>query len=156
MIDIHSHIIPGVDDGSPNLKETEKLLKMSWNQGVTDLIAIPHFSRNLAPERLADCFEKVCFHGGGCSYQSDFFVSSPYRLGAGSLHDADKWNGRCFLQLVKHQMPRIAGQRAHLCPRRSQIADARQQIGSHPSVSPSLLMRMTSKQLRLSMVIGGR
>ncbi len=57
MIDIHSHIIPGVDDGSPNLKETEKLLKMSWNQGVTDLIATPHFSRNLDPERLADCFE---------------------------------------------------------------------------------------------------
>ena len=48
-----------MDDGSPNLKETEKLLKMSWNQGVTDLIVTPHFSRNLDPERLADCFETV-------------------------------------------------------------------------------------------------
>ena len=48
-----------MDDGSPNLKETEKLLKMSWNQGATDLIVTPHFSRNLDPERLADCFETV-------------------------------------------------------------------------------------------------
>ena len=32
---------------------------MSWNQGVTDLIVPPHFSRNLDPERLADCFETV-------------------------------------------------------------------------------------------------
>ena len=32
---------------------------MSWNQGVTDLIVTPHFSRNLDPERLADCFETV-------------------------------------------------------------------------------------------------
>lgn len=43
MIDIHSHILPGVDDGSASLEETEQLLRLSWRQGVTDIVATPHF-----------------------------------------------------------------------------------------------------------------
>lgn len=46
MIDIHTHVLPGVDDGSPNIEETKRLLEMSWKQGVTTIIATPHFSHH--------------------------------------------------------------------------------------------------------------
>lgn len=42
QIDIHSHIIPGVDDGSINLDMSIKLLKISSESGTTDIIATPH------------------------------------------------------------------------------------------------------------------
>ena len=43
MIDIHSHIIPGVDDGARNFDESVGIIKELAAQGVTDIIASPHF-----------------------------------------------------------------------------------------------------------------
>ncbi|MBR3236563.1 hypothetical protein IKF92_02710 [Candidatus Saccharibacteria bacterium] len=43
MIDIHSHVLPGVDDGSRNFDESIETIKWLFDQGVTDLIATPHY-----------------------------------------------------------------------------------------------------------------
>ena len=42
MIDIHSHILPGVDDGSDNLQESLDMAKMAWESGVHTIVATPH------------------------------------------------------------------------------------------------------------------
>ena len=39
MIDLHSHILPQIDDGSKSVEETTALLKMLAAQGVTTLAA---------------------------------------------------------------------------------------------------------------------
>ena len=39
MIDIHSHILPAIDDGSRNMDMTLSMLHMSVESGVTDIIA---------------------------------------------------------------------------------------------------------------------
>ena len=44
-IDIHTHIIPGIDDGSKNNQESVEMLKQAYAAGVTTLIATPHFSK---------------------------------------------------------------------------------------------------------------
>ena len=46
MIDIHSHLIPGVDDGSQSLEESLSLLKQAEEGGITELITTPHFMKN--------------------------------------------------------------------------------------------------------------
>ncbi|MBU3180901.1 tyrosine-protein phosphatase [Clostridium psychrophilum] len=43
MIDFHSHIINGVDDGAKNLNTSLKMLKFSENEGVEYICATPHF-----------------------------------------------------------------------------------------------------------------
>ncbi|MEP1444779.1 MAG: CpsB/CapC family capsule biosynthesis tyrosine phosphatase [Paraglaciecola sp.] len=42
MIDIHSHILPGVDDGAKTVVEALDMLKMAVDQGVTTQVLTPH------------------------------------------------------------------------------------------------------------------
>lgn len=44
LIDVHSHILSGMDDGAQDPGETLQLLTILKEQGVTDVIATPHFS----------------------------------------------------------------------------------------------------------------
>ncbi len=46
MIDFHSHILPNVDDGSKSVEESVEMLRMLKAQGVTKVIATPHFYAN--------------------------------------------------------------------------------------------------------------
>ena len=42
MIDIHSHILPGVDDGAKTVSEALEMLRMAVEQGVTTQVLTPH------------------------------------------------------------------------------------------------------------------
>lgn len=43
FLDIHAHILPGVDDGAEDIETSCTLLEMLKAQGVSDVIATPHF-----------------------------------------------------------------------------------------------------------------
>lgn len=43
MIDIHTHILPGIDDGSKSVCETTKMLETMKSFGVDKVVATPHF-----------------------------------------------------------------------------------------------------------------
>ena len=43
MIDFHSHILPAMDDGSKDAEMSAALLQMLRQQGVTTVVATPHF-----------------------------------------------------------------------------------------------------------------
>ena len=43
MIDIHSHVLPGVDDGVKTLASSIELIRELSRSGVTDIIATPHY-----------------------------------------------------------------------------------------------------------------
>lgn len=43
MIDIHSHILPGVDDGVKTLASSIELIRELSRSGATDIIATPHY-----------------------------------------------------------------------------------------------------------------
>lgn len=43
MIDIHSHIIPNIDDGSKSIDMTLQMLKNAKNRGTNEIVATPHY-----------------------------------------------------------------------------------------------------------------
>lgn len=44
MIDIHCHILPGIDDGAQDMKESIEMARIAYDDGIRHIIATPHFS----------------------------------------------------------------------------------------------------------------
>ena len=54
-VDMHCHILPGVDDGAKDLEETRKMLQIAYQEGTRLIIATPHHHPRRGhadPERL--------------------------------------------------------------------------------------------------------
>ena len=55
VIDFHSHILPGIDDGSRNVETSIGMLWMCKEHGVDTMIATPHFyADSNTVERIQD------------------------------------------------------------------------------------------------------
>lgn len=53
MVDFHSHILPGMDDGSKSVEESLEMLRLARAQGVRRIVATPHFyPRRDTPEHF--------------------------------------------------------------------------------------------------------
>jgi len=55
FIDIHSHILPNVDDGSKSLEQSLNMLKIAYEEGIRIIIATPHYK----VDRCECSYEKV-------------------------------------------------------------------------------------------------
>ena len=51
MIDIHTHVLPFVDDGSKNMDDTISLLKLEEESGVSDVVCTPHLRSNYRADK---------------------------------------------------------------------------------------------------------
>lgn len=61
-IDVHSHILPGVDDGAGSMEETIHMLKTALEQGITTMIATPHYgvgAKNKSVDELVSIRNQV-------------------------------------------------------------------------------------------------
>lgn len=58
MIDIHTHVLPFVDDGSESLSQSLEMVKTACEQGVTDMFLTPHrrHEYNTTPEETIEVF----------------------------------------------------------------------------------------------------
>ena len=64
MIDIHTHILPNIDDGSNSVEETVKILETMASDNVTKIVATPHYYCHLKSldhflESRKEAFEKI-------------------------------------------------------------------------------------------------
>ena len=46
IVDLHCHILPGIDDGSPDLEHSLDLARAAVADGVTHILATPHHLDN--------------------------------------------------------------------------------------------------------------
>lgn len=62
IIDVHCHILPGIDDGSGSREETLKMLSLAEKEGITDIIVTPHFKggrRNASVATIRSLMEET-------------------------------------------------------------------------------------------------
>ena len=46
MIDIHTHILPGVDDGAKDIDESIQIIQYLYEKGITDIVLTSHYIPN--------------------------------------------------------------------------------------------------------------
>ncbi len=62
FIDIHSHILPELDDGSESMEQTIRMVKLAFEEGTRTIVATPHYCCGRyepSPEILQDSLQKV-------------------------------------------------------------------------------------------------
>ncbi len=59
MIDIHTHLLPGVDDGSRSMEQSLEVLKRFASVGVTCVVCTPHLAASEAARMPTDRYRSV-------------------------------------------------------------------------------------------------
>jgi protein-tyrosine phosphatase len=78
-VDIHSHILHGLDDGAKTLEESIAMLELAASAGTSDIVATPHangryeFIPDLIDERIAELRDRVDIRiYPGCDFHLQF------------------------------------------------------------------------------------
>lgn len=61
-IDIHSHILPGVDDGAKNFEMSLRMLRQAEQDHISNVILTPHYKpmrHNLPPETMMEVYNEL-------------------------------------------------------------------------------------------------
>ena len=103
MIDLHSHILPGMDDGAQNLEESLRMADLAVRSGVTAIVATPH----CAGDRTEEVRERLAYLRAGLRS-----AGIPLRVYAGmeifgSPHTAEMLRQGKLLTLAGSRYPLI-------------------------------------------------
>ncbi len=59
FVDLHHHLVYGVDDGAKNLEEMQKMMKHAISEGVTDIVCTSHVTPGFEPFPLDKYMEHL-------------------------------------------------------------------------------------------------
>jgi protein-tyrosine phosphatase len=87
MIDIHSHILPGLDDGSQSLEQSAAMLSLAAESGTTDIVATPHANEEFAfrPDVI---HRRVCELRSFANGRIRIHVGCDFHLSFSNIEDA--------------------------------------------------------------------
>lgn len=86
-VDVHCHLLPGVDDGFPTLEKSLHALKKMEEHGVTKVVLTPHFMKDYPENERVSIKEKFDFYKA----EAAKVCGIELRLGAEYMLDA------CFM-----------------------------------------------------------
>lgn len=77
MRDIHSHILPGVDDGARSLEDSLAMLEAAKAAGITSIVCTPHCRDPYFDyDAMWDAFDLLCRHAPDFPLQMGFEVNA--------------------------------------------------------------------------------
>jgi protein-tyrosine phosphatase len=91
MVDIHCHILPGMDDGADSFEESVQMAEMAIADGITHVVGTPHcsdrypFDPSLVRQRRDELEQKIGDRltlGAGCDFHLSYENVQTLRSGA--------------------------------------------------------------------------
>lgn len=81
--DIHSHILPGIDDGSPNIEKSIELVRSMQEWGIKRIITTPHVTEETfenTPETIQNAYDELMLALKENDIEMDICFSAEYRM----------------------------------------------------------------------------
>ncbi len=87
MVDLHSHILSGLDDGAKTLAESVEMIRIAAQAGTTDLVATPHasFEFTFDPRRTEEKLAELAAASGAAVR---LYYGCDFHLSFGNIQDA--------------------------------------------------------------------
>lgn len=79
LIDIHSHILPGVDDGAEDSQVSIEMLQIAWKDGIRTIIFTPHYKpmrHNVSPATMKRMTEELFAKSKAQGMEFEFFMGN--------------------------------------------------------------------------------
>lgn len=79
--DIHTHIIPGVDDGAESIEISLEMLKIAWEDGISQMILTPHnkpMRHNVSPESMKKRTEDLMREAASLGLDFTFWLGNEF------------------------------------------------------------------------------
>ena len=92
MIDIHNHILYGVDDGSDSFEQSKKMLKIAYDEGIRSIILTPHhnpYRWQNEPIVLNDRYRQIKEYAGSEFKDLEIYLGSEIYYGSDSLEELE-------------------------------------------------------------------
>ena len=81
--DIHSHVLPGIDDGSPNTDVSIALLEAMKSWGIDSIVATPHIAEDSfenTPQSIKKAYDKLSVRMLDMAMDMNVKFSAEYRI----------------------------------------------------------------------------
>ena len=79
FIDVHCHMIPGVDDGAKSYEQAYAMVDIAYRHGIRDIIVTPHFmpeGKNATPEIIGARVDKLQAYADGKHYDMNMYTGN--------------------------------------------------------------------------------
>jgi protein-tyrosine phosphatase len=90
MIDLHSHVLPNVDDGAPSSDDALDMLRIAAADGVRTIVATPHIpprpGETLSPEEIFGRIDELSKLARDAAIAVDILAGSEIRLEPSVVH----------------------------------------------------------------------
>lgn len=105
MIDLHSHLLPGIDDGAPDLATALALAKIAVKDGITHMVCTPHIHPGRYDNTIGSIQKALTeLHQGLADHQINLVISAAAEVRFGmELMVAVKQNSIPFLGVWQSQ-----------------------------------------------------
>lgn len=117
MIDIHSHILPGIDDGASNWEQSLTMARVAVEDGITEMVCTPHWvlgkyenTRPVILEALAEFKNRLAEQNipltvfPGAELRLD--ISLPQRIKDGELLTINDGGSYALIELPEEALPK--------------------------------------------------
>ena len=157
MIDIHHHLIYGVDDGAADLETSLAMAEVAISEGVTHIACTPH-SSDSHPYQKALNLERMAEIQNALGNRIELILACDFHLNADNIHDALEnplkysigEKGYLMVEFPEMAIPPQLGEALH----RLQAAGYTNVI-THPERNPVIVRRpeMLADWLRMGCVV---